>query len=504
MTSKALGRPGVVRGPAILRVLRHPVAGWTLKRRLVVILVATVALLGIVIGLVAVLALQSFLVTRLDRQVDEALGRGIRAAYSAQQGASARQNFGTIIARLSASGRGGDLFLFGVTGTRSLTAYTSEYTSELSKVPADTGPISVDLHGTLGRYRVEASRLPDGTRLIAGLPLADVDATTGRLIAVLVIVTLVAVIVSVLIGLGVISLALRPLGRVTTTAQRIATLPLDRGEVPVAVGIPDRDTDQRTEVGRVGSAVNRMLGHVLAALASREASERKVRRFVADASHELRTPLASIRGYAELTRMGAYELPDDVVRSLGRIESEATRMTAIVEDLLLLARLDEGRELDREAVDPLPLLIDAVSDAHAAGREHNFSLELPDEPVIITGDAQRLQQVFVNLLGNARVHTPPGTRVTIAAFREGDSVIITVTDDGPGIPAELADTLFERFARGDVSRSRETGSTGLGLAIVRAVVEAQGGSVGVTSLPGATTFRVELPLAAVPAVEPPS
>jgi two-component system OmpR family sensor kinase len=192
--------------------------------------------------------------------------------------------------------------------------------------------------------------------------------------------------------------------------------------------------------------------------------------------------------------MGPHELPEDTVRSIGRIESEARRMTVLVEDLLLLARLDEGRALEREPVDLSRLLVDAVSDAHAAGPDHTWSIDLPGEPVEVIGDEPRLHQVIVNLLANARVHTPPGTAVTVTRARANGSAVVTVADNGPGIPEKLQPVLFERFARGDSSRSRETGSTGLGLAIVHAVVEAQGGTVSVESEPGRTVFTLTLPM----------
>jgi two-component system OmpR family sensor kinase len=258
--------------------------------------------------------------------------------------------------------------------------------------------------------------------------------------------------------------------------------------------VPEEDTDQRTEVGQVGHALNTMLGHVDNALKARQASESRVRQFVADASHELRTPLASIRGYAELTRRGNHRLPEDVTHSLGRVESEAVRMTSLVEDLLLLARLDAGRDLETAPVDLSRLLVDCVSDAHAAGTDHEWALDLPEEPVVIEADSQRIHQVIANLLANARVHTPDGTSVTVSLSKSGEgNAVIEVTDDGPGIPEERRADLFERFARGDSSRSRASGSTGLGLAIVRAVVDAHGGEVTVTSEPGNTVFRVELP-----------
>jgi two-component system OmpR family sensor kinase len=220
----------------------------------------------------------------------------------------------------------------------------------------------------------------------------------------------------------------------------------------------------------------------------------RVRQFVADASHELRTPLAAIRGYAELTRRGRDTVPPDIAHALGRVESESARMTTLVDDLLLLARLDSGRPLDRDPVELSRLVVDAVTDAHAAGRDHQWRLELPDEAVTVPGDTARLHQVLANLLANARTHTPHDTIVvTRLSTVDKDWAVITVTDNGPGIPERLQPDIFERFARGDSSRSRAAGSTGLGLAIVSAVVEAHGGTVGVTSRPGQTSFEVRLP-----------
>jgi two-component system, OmpR family, sensor kinase len=262
-------------------------------------------------------------------------------------------------------------------------------------------------------------------------------------------VSLAALVAAFLAGRAIVRVALRPLDRVAATATEVSELPLDRGEVALAVRVPEGDSDPSTEVGRVGAAFNRMLGHVASALTAREASERKVRTFVADASHELRTPLASIRGYAELTRRGGHVLPDDVVHALARVESESVRMTGLVDDLLLLARLDDGRSLEERPVDVTALLADAVSDAHAAGQDHDWHLDLPDEPVIVPGDAVRLHQVIANLLTNARVHTPAGTRVDAALSTTPDAAIITVADAGPGIDEKVRDTVFERLARGD-------------------------------------------------------
>jgi len=364
----------------------------------------------------------------------------------------------------------------------------------LRAVPTDGTVVTVDL-GDLGDYRVAATTTEAGEIALVGLPLDDVEATVLQLILVIALVALGGLVVVLVVGTAIVRMALRPLDRIVATATHVAELPLDRGEVALSVRVPEADAQPSTEVGVVGAAINHMLGNIANALTAREASERKVRTFVADASHELRTPLASIRGYAELTRRGGHELPDDVVRAMGRIESESVRMTSLVEDLLLLARLDDGRELESAPVDLGALLADAVSDAAAAGPDHEWVLDTPDEPVVVPGDAPRLHQVLVNLLGNARTHTPAGTVVTASIAVVADRAVIAVKDDGPGVAPDLKATIFERFVRGDSSRSRAAGSTGLGLAIVAAVVDAHGGTVAVTSEPGSTEFTVDLPLA---------
>jgi two-component system OmpR family sensor kinase len=260
------------------------------------------------------------------------------------------------------------------------------------------------------------------------------------------------------------------------------------------------DANPRTEVGQVGAAFNRMLGHVEAALARRAASEARLRRFAADASHELRTPLAAIRGYAELALRHPGPVPADIEHALQRVEAESSRMSVLVDELLLLAQLDAGRPLAQEPVDLTRLAIDATSDARAAAPTHRWLLELPDEPVQVRGDEHRLHQVLANLMSNAAKHTPPGTTVTVALTTTGPggpgSVQLSVTDNGPGIPADLQPTLFERFVRGDTARTHHGGqppSTGLGLAIVDAVTTAHGGTVHLDSQPGTTRFTITLP-----------
>jgi two-component system OmpR family sensor kinase len=276
--------------------------------------------------------------------------------------------------------------------------------------------------------------------------------------------------------------------------------------VALAVRVPQADVDPTSEVGRVGQALNHMLNNVEDALEARQASETKVRQFVADASHELRNPLAAIRGYAELTRRSRSEMPADAAYAMSRVESEAERMSKLVEDLLLLARLDSGPDIDVQPADLTEIVINAVSDARAAGPDHSWQLSLPDEPVLALGDRNRLHQVVANLLANARTHTPAGTRVETAIDLRDGQAVIRVTDDGPGIPAAIQNRVFERFTRADTSRVRAEGatsgtSTGLGLAIVAAVVEAHQGRVTVSSVPGRTEFSVWLPRAEV-AVEP--
>ncbi|MGH3970976.1 MAG: sensor histidine kinase, partial [Mycobacterium sp.] len=270
--------------------------------------------------------------------------------------------------------------------------------------------------------------------------------------------------------------------------------------VELPLRVRESDANPSTEVGQLGSALNQMLDHIAAALSARQASETRVRQFVADASHELRTPLAAIRGYTELAQRMGHDGGDReaVAHAMSRVQSETERMTRLVEDLLLLARLDSGRPLDREPVDLSRVAADAVSDAHVAGPDHQWELDLPDEPVLVAGDGARLHQVMTNLLANARIHTGQGTVVTTRLSTDTTVAVLTVTDNGPGIEEQLQSEIFERFARGDTSRSRKVGSTGLGLAIVSAVLKAHGGSIGVHSAPGRTEFAVRLPLAAAP------
>ncbi|MDQ1542974.1 MAG: two-component system, OmpR family, sensor kinase [Actinomycetota bacterium] len=492
----------------LLRLSRAP---WTLRRRLVVSVVALFALLSLIVGGFSVIALYGNLLTPIDNQLTRAVAFTERAAGlnpdagpPTAGGNAPGLSAGSIVADSIGTEIGGEQSpIFGGTAT---TLSSTELTPLLSMTTSGT-ITNITIPG-VGDFRVIRTRLLTATSQNTGAtfkfyryiatPLADTQSTMLRFGLALGGILLGAVLLVAFATRWIVALALRPLQRVAATATEVSSMPLDRGEVDLSVRVPDADTDQRTEVGQVGLALNTMLGHVGNALQARQASESRVRQFVADASHELRTPLASIRGYAELTRRGNYDLPEDVTHSLGRVESEAVRMTTLVEDLLLLARLDEGRDIETGPLDLSRLLVDCVSDAYAAGPEHEWELDAPDDPVKIEGDGQRIHQVFVNLLANARVHTPPGTTVTVALSQtKSKTAVVTVTDDGPGIPVGVRATLFERFARGDSSRSRASGSTGLGLAIVKAVIDAHGGSVTVASVPGKTEFRIELPVVAV-------
>ncbi|MFD4728433.1 sensor histidine kinase [Streptomyces seoulensis] len=498
----------------------------TLRTRLVVASVVLIAVVCAVIGTVTTLALHEHLYQQLNGKVGEMAERAVGRPHlnpGAPDPAAAALAAG--VATESPAERVTTLLTRGPLQPQSLAAYVRDgsivsgavseeqkdgsgafrrmraaqlsraQTDALATVPQDGAAHTVHLPG-LGDYLARYAESHDSAdRYYVALPTADMDGTVDTLILVEVCVTVAGLLAASLAGTVIVGVATRPLRRVARTATRVSELPLHSGEVNLSERVPESECDPHTEVGRVGAALNRMLDHVNGALHARQESETRVRRFVADASHELRTPLASIRGYAELTRRGGEQVGPDTRHALARIESEAGRMTLLVEDLLLLARLDAGRPLQFGRTDLVPLVVDTVSDARAAGLDHVWRLDLPDEPAPVTADAARLQQILVNLLGNARSHTPPGTTVTARVRRQGDRMCVQVEDDGPGIPAALLPHVFERFARGDSARTRATGSTGLGLAIVRAVVTAHGGTVDVESAPGRTVFTVRLPAA---------
>jgi two-component system, OmpR family, sensor kinase len=345
---------------------------------------------------------------------------------------------------------------------------------------------TVDSSDGDGRYRVLASIEPrTQAMLISATSLEDLDATLRQLLLIELLVTGAVLAALGALGLWVIRLGLRPLTAIESTAAAIAGGDLSRR---VERAEPD------TEVGRLGLALNSMLGQIESAFTAQAASERKLRRFVADASHELRTPLAAVRAYAELFSRGADRRPDDLARSMRGISLESERMSVLVEDLLLLARLDEGRPLEREPVELGAVVDEAVDAARAVEPDRPIELDVDRAPVL--GDRERLRQIVDNLLGNVREHTPEGTPASVRVHIENGSATIEVEDAGPGMNAEDSARAFERFYRADASRSRASGGVGLGLSIVAAVAEAHGGSVEATSEPGrGATFRITLPLA---------
>jgi two-component system OmpR family sensor kinase len=465
---------------------------WTLRARLIAVMVALVAATSIVIGGVMFVAVRNALWVQFDAQVQTAAQRVGHNDGGPNGGGY--QEPGTIAAGFAVDGTDVGSYSTG-DATSSLTPQQLDVLGNLDFTAGEAVTAKVPGHGD---YRFVAERGAVGSvpaRVVVGLPLTSLYKQIAALFGTIAAVVVGAIVLAGIIGALILRRALRPLRRVATVATNVAGMHLESGDVHLAERVPERYTNPNTEVGQVGLALNNLLESVDTALAVRQASEAKVRTFVADASHELRTPLAAIRGYAELTRRFGGELSEDVLHNIGRIESESQRMTSLVEDLLLLARLDAQRELEAEDVDLSRLLVDVVSDAHAAGRDHEWDLELPDEPVVVRGDDARLHQVFANLLGNARVHTPAGTRVSVELKPPlHGEVAVLVHDTGPGIAPELQPTLFERFVRGDSSRNRNTGSTGLGLSIVSAVVQAHHGSVAVESSPGSTTFTVRLPV----------
>jgi len=460
----------------------------TLTARLVAVVVVLVAVTAAVIGTATAVVMKGYFTDRLDERVEDSLYRAFGPPGEVGPGRDERgpggQQVGTLVAVVTSVGGGPSGFV--VTdadrGGVDQAPLSSEALDRLAEVPADRRVHEVDLPG-LGTYRVVAAGADSSATAIAGLPTDEVDETLAWLVTLVVGVGAGAVALAAAAGTLVVRRQLAPLREVAATAHRVAELPLASGDIEIAERVPERLTDEGTEVGQVGAALNTMLDHVEDSLGQRHRSEQQVRQFVADASHELRTPLATIAGYTELAR----HRPETAGTALDKVETESARMTGLVEDLLLLARLDSGRPLERQPVDLSRLLLEAVDDARVVDPERSWRLSLPDEPITVTGDGARLHQVVSNLLANARTHTPPGSTVTVTATRQG----FTVHDDGPGFAPDLAPHAFERFTRGDAARTR--GGAGLGLSLVEAIVAAHGGSVTLSSAPGATTITVSLP-----------
>ena len=490
----------------------------TLTGRLVLTAIGLIALVGLLVSLTSTLVMQRYLTGQLDDRLRESAARVVHLNEDDRYGPDGDRDadntggelppeygpvadVGTLAAVLTDTGAQGGIVAPTRADPRHREPLAPPQLDTLADVAPDGKPHSVDL-GSQGGYRVIAEPvLLDGRRvtLVSGLPTHDLEDAVESMVLAQLLLTALGVLVAAVVGARLVRRNLRPLQEVARTAHEVSALPLESGEVGRTARVPRELTSPDTEVGQVGLALNNLLGHVERALDARHRSEQQVRQFVADASHELRTPLATIRGYAELARRSPEYDPAD---ALAKVEEEGVRMHALVEDLLLLARLDSGRPLDDDEVDLTMLALQTVEDARVVGRDHRWTLALPDEPVVVRGDEHRLHQVLSNLLTNARRHTPAGTAVEVGLARHDGQAVLTVTDNGPGIPEEIQADVFDRFTRADASRTRDSGGAGLGLALVDAIVTAHHGSVSVDSHPGRTRFTVALPAGRSSSSEP--
>jgi len=480
--------------------------GRSLRTRLSLLITATLVVVCAATALTSVLLQRAYLMGELDDRVSNAVQRSLDGARLHPDD-TADLSFltenghptGMLAARLDAHGTVVSAAIVGQDAPpRNL---TDAQRAALRDIATDGSEHTRAVPG-LGPYRLAAAQ-SDGVRVLTGLPMEDVQNMISGLVEAEAGVAAAGLVVAGGICAAVVRRQLRPLGRVAATAVEISRVPLDRGGATGLTRVPARDTDPGSEAGQVGAALNRMIDHVESSLAERRRgeeqmrrSEERMRRFLADASHELRTPLASIVGYAELMNRGTDRI--EPVLAWRRVSVESARMTGLVEDLLLLARLDEGRPLESAEVDLAAVVAEAVWEARAAGPGHEWrlALQLDEAPALVVGDETRLQQAVAHLLANARMHTPVGTTVVAEVEATRERCVVRVRDDGPGMPAELLPRVFERFTRADTSRARTTGNgggSGLGLAIVTAIVEAHGGRTDVRSEPGRTEFTVELP-----------
>jgi two-component system, OmpR family, sensor kinase len=463
----------------------------SLRTRLAIMSVALVAIGLVVAGVTTYGSLKTFLIERVDSQLISSRPFAVGVLVRGETGAGPdlpgpaelTLPFGTYAAILDASGA--------IVASTSIPSQASSSRPDIGSFDrAVAGAIRQELFTTGSEdgsleYRVLASPLDTapGT-LVVAIPLTEVDDTLQRLLVVELLVGGGVLLLVAIAARYVVRVGLRPLEGIGETAAAIAAGDLTRRVEP---------TDERTEIGQLGRSLNAMLAQIEVAFEERRASESRLRRFVADASHELRTPLTSIRGYAELFRRGAESRPEDLEKSMARIEAEASRMGILVDDLLLLARLDQGRPLEREPVELAGVVAEAVEGARVIDSEHPIDFDA-EVPAGVLGDEGRLRQVIDNLLDNARVHTPPGTAVRVRVGTDGDDVVLSVRDEGPGLSSEGEARAFERFYRGDPVRSRATGGAGLGLSIVAAIVEAHGGSVRASSSDGpGARFEIRLP-----------
>jgi two-component system OmpR family sensor kinase len=462
----------------------------SLRTRLVLVL-GTLAVAGLLAADIATYAaLDSFLVGRVDRSATataKVLADSLR--HRGQLGPNDVEQLSLTIPGAYVQARSNGSPISGAFLSAPTTSGETLPAPKLPKSVSTTRFVTVGAVSGSTRYRVRSQPIFQGYTLVVAAPLNETTSTLHRLLLIELLVSLGVVAAVVGLGLWLVRLGLRPLRRIEETAGAIAAGDLSRRI---------EATDERTEVGRLGSALNAMLGHIERAFSERAASEARLRRFIADASHELRTPLSAVTAYAELFRRGARDRPDDLERAMSGIERESARMAVLVDDLLLLARLDQGRPLERKEVDLTGLVGEAVDTARTVEPNRRLELEAPGT-LLVTGDPGRLRQVIDNLLANVRAHTPPSAAARVRVDRENGSAVVEVADDGPGLTEEQAAHVFDRFYRGDPSRSRDAGGSGLGLAIVAAVTEAHGGDVSLSSSNGhGVTIRVRLPLRPAP------
>jgi two-component system OmpR family sensor kinase len=470
-----------------------------LRVKLIAAMLALVAMALLVIGVASALVMRNSLIGRVDDHlksyVDTVDSASAAASLTGQDVNVAPPGSNSLVA-VRGAGDEQKLLVFG----------RKRGSAELPAMPQGQ---DVDKHlrepyyaratGTRERWRLYVVRYSNGTVLIVGESLADVDNTVSDLIAAELIIGAGVLVLLAGVGVAIVQASLHPLREIERTAAAIAAGDLTR-RVP--------ESPPETEVGQLARALNAMLAQIEWAFRARAASEERMRQFVADASHELRTPLTTIRGFAELYRQGAAREQAETETLVKRIEDEASRMGLLVEDLLLLARLDQERPLTVAPLDVRVIVNDAADAARAVAPDREITLELErDEPVMVDGDEPRLRQVVGNLVTNALTHTPAGTAVTIRLRADGDNALIEVADQGPGLTEEQAQRVFERFYRVDKSRTRRAAGstpavtphsgTGLGLAIVAALVAVHSGTVSVHStMGGGATFQVRLPLTA--------
>ena len=480
----------------------------TLRHQLVLGVSAVVTIVMLVVGVISVVSLRAYVNAINDAEVSESLDALDHsfAKYRAGQFGQHReigdamlkfteQNPGNVIAVM----HGGDVTGSAIFFEDNPQPATPDVIAAIKALPWRDGEIHTAKLGRLGPYRVSSQKTGTDDLLVVGVSLDLVDKTIHRRIVSATVLSIAALLVTAGLTALVVGYALRPLRRVAVTAAEVAGTTLTGDDHRITARIRPDDTDPNNEVGIVGHTLNRLLDNVDSALAHRAESDRRMRQFITDASHELRTPLAALQGYSELTRQDSAALPPTTEYALARIESEARRMTSLVDELLLLSRLGEGDDLRTEDVDLADIVLNAFNDAAVAAPSHNWTKDLPDDPVWVSGDSDRLHQLVSNLLTNGWVHTPAGvtvqTAITCRRFgTEQPYAELTVADNGPGIDPGLLPHLFDRFVRAK-DAPHEGGGNGLGLAIVDSIIKAHSGSVAAESAAGQTIFRVRLPLA---------